>query len=84
MAGDVGERYYESIRGHVAQHPKLREALIAQCVADDANTIWSAIQQMTPGQFERGLARMLSRHYDNHNFEPIPDSERARIAQRDP
>jgi hypothetical protein len=71
--------YYENILAHVAQHPNLREAMIVQCVHDDANTIWSAIQQMTPRQFQRGLARMLARHYDNHNFEPIPDSERDRI-----
>ena len=70
-------RYYQSIRGHVAQHPRLREAMLDQCIADDANTIWSAIQQMTPGQFERGLARMLSRHYDNRNFSPIRDKDRA-------
>lgn len=74
--------YYYEIHPHVERHPKIRQALIDQCVHDDANTIWSAIQQMSKEQFDRGLSRMLARHFHNSNFEEIPDSERTRVARK--
>jgi hypothetical protein len=65
------EGIYEELFSHTARH-NIRGWLDRGARGEDANTIWSAVDQMTDGQLARGLARMLSKHYDPRQYRHIP------------
>jgi hypothetical protein len=62
---------YEDLLSHI-EHHDIRGWLALGARGEDANTIWSAVDQMTDAQLQRGLARMLSRHYDPKQHRHIP------------
>jgi hypothetical protein len=65
------EGIYEELLSHI-EHHDIREWFDHGARAEGANTIWSAVDQMTDEQLERGLARMLSKHYNPKLYRHIP------------
>jgi hypothetical protein len=62
---------YEELLSHI-EHHDIRRWFDQGARVEGANTIWSAVDQMTDAQLERGLARMLSRHYNPKHYQHIP------------